>query len=59
MTKVNQKSLKKMESTRLKILLKESYEMLELSKNSINPGDMSYLEEWIQIAELELKSRTD
>ena len=59
MSKVNQKSLQKMESTRLKILLKESYEMLELGKNSSNPGDMSYLEEWILVAELELKSRTN
>ena len=46
-----------MESTRLKTLLKESYEMLELGKKSSNPGDMSYLEEWIQVAEMELKKR--
>ena len=59
MSIVNQKSLHKMESARLKTLLKESYEMLELGKDSNNPGDMSYLEEWIQVAELELKSRTD
>ena len=59
MSKVNQKSLQKMESTRLKTLLKESHEMLELGKNSNNPSDMSYLKEWIQVAELELKSRTN
>ena len=59
MSKVNQKSIQKMESTRLNTLLKESYEIRELAKNSINPGDMSYLEEWIQVAELELKSRTN
>ena len=57
MSKVNLKSLKKMETSRLKNLLKESHEMLELGKNSTNPGDMSYLEEWIQVAEMELKKR--
>ena len=57
MSKVNLKSLQKMETSRLKNLLKESHEMLELGKNSSNPGDTSYLEEWIQVAEMELKKR--
>ena len=54
MSKVNLKSLHKMETSRLKNLLKESHEMLELGKNSSSPGDTSYLEEWIQVAEMEL-----
>ena len=57
MSKVILKSLQKMETSRLKTLLNESLEMLELSQNSRDPGDMSYLEEWIQVAEMELKKR--
>ena len=57
MSKVNLKSLQKLETTRLMNLLKESHEKLELGKNSSNPVDMSYLEEWIQVAEMELKKR--
>ena len=57
MSKVNFKSLLKMETSRLKNLLKESHEMLELGKNSSNPGDTSYLEVWIEVAELELTKR--
>ena len=56
MSKVNLKSLQKMETSRLKNLLKESNEMLELGKNSSNPGDMSYLEEWIQVARWNLRN---
>ena len=57
MSKVILKSLQKMETSRLKTLLNESLEMLELSQNSRDPGDMSYLEEWIQVAESELQKR--
>ena len=57
MSKVILKSLQKMETSRLKTLLNESLEMLELSQNSRDPGDMSYLKEWIQIAESELQKR--
>ena len=57
MSKINLKSLQKMETSRLKNLLKESHEMLELGKNSSNPGDTSYLENWILVAEMELKKR--
>ena len=46
-----------METSRLKTLLNESLEMLELSQNSRDPGDMSYLKEWIQVAESELQKR--
>ena len=48
MSKVILKSLQKMETSRLKTLLNESLEMFELSQNSRDPGDMSYLKEWIQ-----------
>ena len=57
MSKVILKSLQKMETSRLKTLLNESLEMLELSQNSRDPGDMSYLKEWIQVAEAELQKR--
>ena len=57
MSKVILKSLQKMETSRLKTLLYESLEMLELSQNSCDPGDMSYLKEWIQVAEAELQKR--
>ena len=57
MSKINLKSLQKMETSRLENLLKESHEMLELGKSSSIPGDMSYLEEWIQVAEMEIKKR--
>ena len=57
MSKVILKSLQKMETSRLKTLLNESLEMLELSQNSRDPGDMSYLIEWIQVAESELQKR--
>ena len=57
MSKVILKSLQKMETRRIKTLLNESLEMLELSQNSLDPGDMSYLKEWIQVAEAELKKR--
>ena len=57
MSKVILKSLQKMETSRLKTLLNESLEMLELSQNSRDPRDMSYLKEWIQVAESELQKR--
>ena len=57
MSKVILKSLQKMETSRLKTLLNESLEMLELSQNSRDPDDMSYLKEWIHIAESELQKR--
>ena len=57
MSKVILKSLQKMETSRLKTLLNESLEMLELSQNSRDPSDMSYLKEWIQVAETELQKR--
>ena len=57
MIKVILKSLQKMETNRLKTLLNESLEMLELSQNSRDPDDMSYLKEWIQVAESELQKR--
>ena len=57
MSKVILKSLRKMETSRLKTLLKESLEMLELGKNSSDPDDMSHLKEWIQVAESELQKR--
>ena len=57
MSKVILKSLQKMETSRLKTLLKESLEMLELTQNSRDPSDMSYLKEWIQVAESELQKR--
>ena len=57
MSKVILKSLQKMETSRLKTLLNESLEMLELSQNSRDPDDMSYLKEWIQVAESELQKR--
>ena len=57
MSKVILKALQKMETSRLKTLLNESLEMLELSQNSRDPSDMSYLKEWIQVAETELQKR--
>ena len=57
MSKVILKALQKMETSRLKTLLKESLEMLELTQNSRDPSDMSYLKEWIQVAESELQKR--
>ena len=57
MSKVILKALQKMETSRLKTLLNESLEMLELSQNSRDPSDMSYLKEWIEVAESELQKR--